>query len=124
MYGATNATNATISQFVSSFATEAERHGVDGTVFHPSYTHSSLYAPNVGAMSFLSKFGWTPDDVANVFFASVGRVVVRDIDLFAIDTKVLGRWLDSGFLAPSIIPFRDSMAPSGTERQSEAKKAR
>ena len=75
-------------------------------------------------MSFLSKFGWTPDDVANVFFASVGRVVVRDIDLFAIDTKVLGRWLDSGFLAPSIIPFRDSMAPSGTERQSEAKKAR
>lgn len=115
-----------VSQFASSFAIEAERHGVDVTAFHPSYTHSNLYAgaPKVGAISFLSKFGWTPEDVADVFFSSIGRVVVRDIGLYAIGTNLLGRWLDSGFLARSIIPFRDSMAPSGAERQSEDKKAR
>lgn len=62
-------------------------------------------------ITLLSKMGWTPDDVAERMLACVGRVIVYDIGIYAIVTNLLGRFLDSGFLAMSIIPFRDSMAP-------------
>lgn len=110
MYGATK---ALVSHFATSLAIEAENHGIDVTVFHPSYTHSNLYAstPKFGVINVLAKFGWTPEDVASVVFKSVGRVTVRDMGMYAIVTNLLSRFVDSGFLTTSIIPFRDSMAP-------------
>lgn len=112
MYGATK---AMISQFAVSLALEANSQGIDITVFHPSYTHSNLYAktPKLDVVTFLSKFGWTPEDVANVIFASAGRVVVRDMGVYAIATNMLSRYIDSGSLAKFIMPFVESMAPPG-----------
>lgn len=110
MYGSTK---AMLTQFATSLALEANSHGIDVTVFHPSYTHSNMYAktPKVGALTILSKFGWTPDEVANVILKSIGRVVVRDFGMYAISTNMLSRLLDSGFLALSTMPFVASMAP-------------
>lgn len=105
-----------LTQFATSLALEANSRGIDVTVFHPSYTHSNMYAktPKIGALAVLSNFGWTPDDVADVMLKSVGRVVVRDFGMYAICTNILGRLLDSGFLALSAMPFVESMAPPGS----------
>ena len=112
MYGATK---AFLSTFASSLAIEAQAHSVHVTVIHPSYTNSNLYAgaPNVGALSVLEKFAWSPDDVARALFVSIGRVVVRDIGAYALLTNLVGRLVDTSFLASAMIPFRDSMAPKG-----------
>lgn len=121
MYGATK---AMLSHFATSLALEADSHGIDVTVFHPSYTHSNLYAktPKLGVVALLSKIGWTPEDVANVIFASTGRTVVRDMGAYAIATNILSRYVDSGFLTKSIMPFVESMAPPGAmdERSKKA----
>lgn len=113
MYGATK---AMLSHFAMSLALEAASQGIDVTVFHPSYTHSNLYAktPKLGVVAVLSKFGWTPEDVADVIFASVGRTVVRDMGMYAVSTNLLSRYLDAGFLTKSIMPFVESMAPPGS----------
>lgn len=102
-----------MSHFGASLAIEAEQNGIDITVIHPSYTHSNFYAnaPKLDVVAFLEKFGWTSDAVADAIFASVGRTIVRDIGAYASITNLLGRCVDSGFLASAIIPFRDSMAP-------------
>lgn len=119
MYGATK---AMLSTFATSLAIEAKSHGVHVTVFHPSYTHSNLYAgaPKVGVLKVLAKFGFTPDNVARVVFASVGRVVVRDIGIYALMTNLVGRLFDSGFLASCMIPFRNVMAPPGHSAKAKA----
>lgn len=106
-------TKAMLTQFATSLAIEADMHGIDVTVFHPSYTHSNFYAgaPKLGVVAILSKFGWTPEDVADTMICSVGRVIVRDLGGYAICTNILSRLIDTGALAVSIIPFRDSMGP-------------
>ncbi|CAN8076970.1 unnamed protein product [Agarophyton chilense] len=119
------ASKALLSHFAGSLAIEAQRHGIDVTVFHPSYTHSSLYekTPKLDVVKFLSKFGWTGDEVAKRMFACVGRVVVHDIGFYAMVTNQMGRFLDSGSLTKCIIPFRDSMAPKpATDERPEQKK--
>lgn len=114
LYGASK---ALLSHFATSLAVEAESYGIDVTVFHPSYTHSNLYAetPKLDIVALLSKIGWTPESVANVMLSSVGRVVVRDIGIYAVATNLLGRFLDPGTLTKLIIPFRDSMAPKSPQ---------
>lgn len=97
-------------------AVEASIHGIDVTVFNPSYTHSNLYAgaPELDILKTLSKFGWTPDDVATAMMKTVGRTVVRDLGAYAIASNLLGRYLDSGFLTQTTMPFVESMAPAGS----------
>lgn len=116
MYGASK---ALVSHFATSLAVEAAVHGVDVTVFHPSYTHSNLYegSPKLGVVALLSKFGWTPDEVADVMLASVGRIVVRDVGLYAVATNLIGRYIDSAALTRMIMPFVESMAPPGSVRK-------
>jgi short-subunit dehydrogenase len=108
------ATKAMLSNFAVSLSIEARNHGVDVCVVHPSYTHTNLYEnnPKIGVLKLLAKFGWTGDDVANVLFESVGRVVVRDAGAYSVLTNLLGRVIDSGSLAKIIMPFRHGMAPS------------
>lgn len=110
MYGASK---ALLTHFASSFAIEAEQYGVDVTCVHPSYTHSNLYAktPKLDVVTFLRKFGWTPESVANVIFACVGRTYICDLGTYAILTNLISRLLDQGFLTASFVPFRDSMGP-------------
>jgi short-subunit dehydrogenase len=110
MYGATK---AMLSNFAVSLSIEARNHNIDICVVHPSYTHTNLYEsnPKIGVLKLLSKFGWTGDDVANVLFTSVGRVVVRDAGAYSVLTNILGRFIDSGTLANLIMPFRHGMAP-------------
>lgn len=110
IYGASK---AALSNFAVSLSIEAKNHNVDVCVIHPSYTHTNLYRknPKLGILSLLEKFGWSPDDVAEVFACSVGRVIVRDAGLYSIATYILGRAIDAGTLARLIIPFRKTMAP-------------
>lgn len=112
MYGATK---SLLSHFATSLAVEAQAHGIDVTVFHPSYTNSNLYAntPKFGVLNLLARFAWTPAQVADTVFTAVGRVVVRDAGFYAVATNVLSRIVDAGALAAAITPFRDSMAPPG-----------
>lgn len=121
MYGATK---AMISQFAVSLALEAHSQDIDVTVFHPSYTHSNLYAktPKLDVVAFLSKFGWTPEDVTNVIFASTGRVIVRDMGAYAIATNILSRYVDCGSMARLIVPFVNSMAPPGAMEERSKKR--
>lgn len=113
MYGASK---AMLTQFGQSLAVEGASLGIDITVFHPSYTHSNFYAktPKLGVLKVLAKFGWSADNVAEVMFKSVGRVVVRDFGMYAICTNMIGRLFDGGFLASTSIPFAESAAPPGT----------
>lgn len=113
MYGASK---ALLTQFASSFAIEAEQYGVDVTCVHPSYTHSNLYAksPKLDVITFLQKFGWTPDSVADAIFACAGRIYVRDLGTYAILTNLISRLLDQGFLTTTIVPFRESMGPKSS----------
>lgn len=117
------ASKALLSHFGNSLAIEAQQYGIDVTIFHPSYTHSNLYreTPKLDVVTFLSKFGWTPDQVAKRMFACAGRVIVHDIGFYAIITNLLGRFWDSGFLTTCIIPFRDSMAPKKTNNSPNKK---
>lgn len=110
MYGASK---ALLTNFTSSLAIEAEKHGIDVTAVMPSYTHSNFYekTPKFDVIALLSKFGWTPKHVSNAVLASVGRTVIRDIGMYAVSTNVFGRLFDLGFLTAVIIPFRDTMAP-------------
>lgn len=110
MYGSSK---ALLTQFAPSLAIEAEQHGIDVTCVHPSYTHSNLYAktPKLDVISFLQKFGWTPDSVADAVFACVGRTYVRDLGTYAIATNLISRLVDQNSLAAAIVPFRDSMGP-------------
>eukprot|EP00177_Eucheuma_denticulatum_P000305 GFKZ01000527.1.p2 GENE.GFKZ01000527.1~~GFKZ01000527.1.p2 ORF type:complete len:122 (-),score=19.56 GFKZ01000527.1:114-479(-) len=110
MYGASK---ALITQFALSLALEAHGHGIDCTVFHPSYTRSNLYAnsPKLAVLNVLAKFAWTPEDVADVVFRSMGRVIVRDFGMYALVTNLVGRLFDSGFLAKSSVPAVPFMAP-------------
>lgn len=112
MYGATK---SFLSHFATSLAIEAQAHGIDVSVFHPSFTHTNLYAktPKFGVIITLAKFGVQPEDVANVIISGVGRAIVRDSGLYAYATNFLSRVVDPGALSKLIIPFRDSMAPPG-----------
>lgn len=117
------ASKALLSHFGNSLAIEAQQHGIDVTIFHPSYTHSNLYreTPKLDVVTFLSKFGWTPEQVAKRMFACAGRVIVHDMGFYAIATNLLGRFWDSAFLTTCIIPFRDSMAPKKTNSSQNKK---
>jgi short-subunit dehydrogenase len=110
IYGASK---AMLSNFAASLAIEAKNHGVDILTIHPSYTHTNLYEsnPTIGVLDVLSKIGWTADDVANVMFTSVGRVLVRDAGAYSVATNLLGRVVDSGSLAAVIAPLRFSFGP-------------
>lgn len=116
------ATKAFLSHFATSLAIEAEAYGIDICVIHPSYTHTNLYAstPKLDVVTFLSKFGWTPENVADVILSSVGRVIVRDAGWYAVVTNILGRIVDPNALSKVIIPFRDSMAPEGAVKKKNA----
>lgn len=110
MYGASK---ALLNNFMCSLAIEADKFGIDVTTVCPSYTHSNFYqsTPKLDVLALLSKFGWTPDSVADAILASVGRTVVRDIGSYAMLTNIFGRILDESFLSAVIMPFRESMAP-------------
>lgn len=110
IYGASK---AMLSSFATSLSIEARNHDVDICVIHPSYTHTNLYrnTPKLDFLSALAKFGWSPDDVADVFTNSVGRVVVRDAGLYTVLTNIFGRLIDAGTVARLITPFRSMMGP-------------
>lgn len=118
MYGATK---SFLSSFAASLAIEAENYGIDISVFHPSYTHTNLYAnaPQLAVLSALARFGVQPDKVADIIIAGAGRVIVRDAGLYAVATNILSRLIDPGALAKIIIPFRDSMAPKGANSKKD-----
>lgn len=108
-------TKASLTHFSTSLAVEAEAHGIDVSVCHPSFTHTNLYAktPKFGVINALAKFGWQPEQVATAIFKSIGRCIVYDIGSYAVSSNILRRIIDENALASVIIPFRDSMAPPG-----------
>lgn len=85
---------------------------------HPSYTHTGLYEgqPKLDVLKVLARFGWTPDDVADVLIESAGRIIVRDAGVYSVMTNLLGRAVDANSLASVIIPFRSGMAPPPKKR--------
>lgn len=112
------ASKAMMTNFATSLSIEARNHNVDVTIVHPSYTHTGLYVdqPKLDVIKFLSKIGWTSEDVADVLFAAAGRVVVRDAGMYTVATNLLGRAIDGGSLARVIMPFRGSFGPAPRSR--------
>lgn len=112
MYGASK---ALLTQFAVSLALESQMHGIDCTVFHPSYTRSNLYAktPELAVLRLLARMAWTAEDVADVVMRSVGRVIVRDFGVYAVVTNVVGRVFDAGFLARSSVGVMGYVGPVG-----------
>lgn len=85
------ATKAFLSAFGASLAPEVRAAGIDVLVVHPSPVASRFYdaAHKLDAMEFFKKFAVDPEDLPDTIFASIGRVIWRDIGPTAIAFRVL-----------------------------------
>jgi len=105
LYGAGK---AFLSEFAVSLAVEAADHKIDIFCVHPSFTRTNLYAntPKLSILSFLDKFGHTPETVADAVVSAIGRTVMLDLGWYAVVTKLAPRVLDISVLVLLMIPFR------------------
>ena len=121
LYGATK---AFVSSFAISLAIEAEEHKIDVCLVHPCYTRTSLYdtTPKLDVLDFLDKFAWTSEDVADVVMKAAGRVVSIDLGWYSVVSRLINSFVELGFLARVITPFRNSMAPKDKQNVGRVKK--
>jgi len=95
MYGATK---AFISSFGASLAVEVRSSGIDVTVVHPSPVASRFYdkAHALDSIAFFKLFNVAPDALPDMIFASIGRVVWRDIGAVAVAFRVMMKFIVRG----------------------------
>lgn len=84
-------TKSFLSSFGASLASEVRPAGIDVLVFHPSPVASRFYdnAHRIDAMEFFKKMAVDPEDLPDTVFASIGRVVWRDVGPTAIAFRLL-----------------------------------
>ncbi|KAL6769693.1 hypothetical protein ACKKBG_A32010 [Auxenochlorella protothecoides x Auxenochlorella symbiontica] len=100
-------TKAFISTFGASLAAEVKPSGIDVLVFHPSPVASRFYdkAHKLDAMEFFKKMAVDPEDLPDTIFASIGRLVWRDVGPTAIGFRLLMKVLDYNLFSTLIAVF-------------------
>ena len=90
------ATKAFVSSFGASLAAEVRAEGVDVLVVHPSPVASRFYdkAHALGALNFFQRLAVDPEELPDVVFASIGRLVWRDVGPTAVAFRLLMKLLD------------------------------
>ncbi|WPT16597.1 Very-long-chain 3-oxoacyl-CoA reductase [Picochlorum sp. SENEW3] len=94
-------TKSFISSFGASLAAEVRSEGIDVLVIHPSPVATRFYdkAHKLGALEFFKKLAVAPDDLPDIIFSSIGRLIWRDIGPTAIGFRVLMKVLDYNLFA-------------------------
>lgn len=85
-------------------AAEVRHSGIDVLVFHPSPVASRFYdkAHKLDALEFFRKMAVDPEDLPDTIFASIGRLIWRDIGPTAIAFRLLMKILDYNLFASLI----------------------
>lgn len=97
-------TKSFISSFGASLAAEVRSEGIDVLVIHPSPVATRFYdkAHKLGALEFFKKLAVTPDELPDIIFSSIGRLIWRDIGPTAIGFRLLMKVLDYNLFATII----------------------
>jgi len=99
MYGATK---AYLTEFATSIAPECAPLGIDVSVVHPSPVASRFYDQVKHSIDLLEMFkatGTTPDTLAQIMLAGVGRRVVIEQGYYPASVRMFLRILDPVFFA-------------------------
>uniref|UniRef100_A0A7S1XLR4 Uncharacterized protein n=1 Tax=Phaeomonas parva TaxID=124430 RepID=A0A7S1XLR4_9STRA len=108
VYGATK---AFLSQFACCIAVEAAPCGIDVCSVHPSPVNSNFY-DKVHKIDMLEKAkaaAVTPDVLPDQIFGAIGRVVLRDMGVFAIAIRLLVSIMSYNFLTQAFCAFAPTM---------------
>ncbi|GAB4820016.1 hypothetical protein N2152v2_007062 [Parachlorella kessleri] len=102
-----SSTKSFLSSFGASLAAEVRPFGVDVLVFHPSPVASRFYdkAHKLDAMEFFKKMAVDPEDLPDTVFASIGRLVWRDVGPTAICFRLLMKIFDYNLFATAAAVF-------------------
>eukprot|EP01026_Neomeris_dumetosa_P039110 TRINITY_DN3203_c0_g1_i4.p1 TRINITY_DN3203_c0_g1~~TRINITY_DN3203_c0_g1_i4.p1 ORF type:complete len:308 (-),score=40.83 TRINITY_DN3203_c0_g1_i4:393-1316(-) len=94
-------TKVALQAFGASLAAEVKVHGIDVLVFFPSPVASRFYEGQlkIDLLEFFKQFTVKPEQLPDVVFASIGKVVLRDIGLIAVIFRILPKLIDYGTLA-------------------------
>lgn len=105
-------TKSFLSSFGASLAAEVRPYGIDVLVFHPSPVATRFYdkAHKLDAMEFFKKFAVSPDELPDTVFASIGRMVWRDVGPTAICFRLLMKLVDYNLMAWATAIFAPFMA--------------
>ncbi|KAI7845749.1 hypothetical protein COHA_000664 [Chlorella ohadii] len=105
-------TKSFLSSFGASLAAEVRPYGIDVLVFHPSPVATRFYdkAHKLDAMEFFKKFAVDPEELPDTVFASIGRVVWRDVGPTAICFRLLMKLVDYNLMAFATAVFAPFMA--------------
>jgi short-subunit dehydrogenase len=115
-------TKSFISSFGASLASEVRSEGIDVLVVHPSPVATRFYdkAHKLGALEFFKKMAVGPDELPDVIFSSIGRLVWRDIGPTAIGFRMLMKVLDYNLFATIIAVtarFTDDFKKYGRQKK-------
>jgi short-subunit dehydrogenase len=113
MYGSTK---AYLTEFATSIAPELKPDGIDVLVVHPSPVATRFYegTHSIGALEFFKGTATGPEKIAQVFFESMGRTVIRDQGYYPPMVKLILKVLDYNLLA-DIICSSAKMLPDFTK---------
>jgi len=97
-----SATKAFVSLFASSLSLEAAEHGIDVLAVHPGLVRTAFYdtVPKLFVFRLLNLVGQSPDQIARVFFADIGRTISRDTGGFAYLSHLAEKIVGANFLIP------------------------
>jgi short-subunit dehydrogenase len=100
-------TKSFLSVFGASIAAEVKPYGIDVLVFHPSPVASRFYdkTHKLDILDFFKKLAVDPDELPDTVFASIGRVVWRDVGPTAVGFRVLMKIVDYNLMATMTAAF-------------------
>lgn len=94
-------TKSFLSAFGASLAAEVRHAGIDVLVVHPSPVASRFYdkAHKLSALQFFQKMAVDAEELPDTVFASIGRLVWRDVGPTALGFRLLMKVLDYNLFA-------------------------
>lgn len=97
-------TKSFLSSFGASIAAEVKSSGIDVLVVHPSPVASRFYdkAHKLSALQFFQKLAVDAEELPDTVFASIGRLVWRDVGPTALGFRLLMKVLDYNLFATII----------------------
>jgi len=88
-----SAGKAFLTAFAASLAIEARPHKVDVCCLMSGPVQSRFYdnVPKISTLNFFHMISSTPEQIAEILIRSVGRIVLRDANLYTYVTRLLVR---------------------------------
>lgn len=101
LYGATK---AYLTELAISIAPEVREFGIDVCAIHPSPVTSRFYesAAKIPIIEFFKSMGTSPEKVADLITAHVGRRTVIDLGFYPLTARMMLKVIDPVFLAELI----------------------